>query len=125
MDSPTGYDATATPPDDLTETPIENFIMTMKFIAKNELWDEAQRAVEAAGIGTITVSSAPIRAFRALVTSDLLGGDRLDPAGQKGAQVIAECGCGVASPGPPGHGPVFPTDAGTGTDATVVAPDGG
>ena len=110
---------------DLTETPIENFFSTMKFIAKNDLWDDVEKAVEAAGIGTITVSSAPIRAFRELVKNDLVGNNRLDPAGQKGAQVIAECGCGMGNPGP-GHGPVVPTTTTDGgTDAGAGATDGG
>jgi hypothetical protein len=112
--------ATSTEHEEITETPIENFVATMKFIANNDLWDEAQRAVEKAGIGTIQVSSAPIRVFRELVKSDLLTGDRLGATGQKHAQVIAECGCGMANPGP-GHGPVSPTgggDAGAGDGGT-------
>jgi hypothetical protein len=107
----------------LTETPIENFIDFMKFIALNNLWDDAREALEAAGINTIRVSTEPIEVIRRLINEDLLPNHRLGSAGHKHALVIAECGCGVSSPGPPGHGPVVPTSPGpgdAGTDATVV-----
>src|SRR5688572_26606677 len=109
--------STSTEYEELTETLFENFVATMKFIANNDLWDEGEAAMAAAGITTIQVSSAPIRVFRTLVTDELLAKDRLGDGQRKHAQVIAECGCGVSSPGPPGHGPATPHGGGT--------PDGG
>lgn len=105
---------------ELTETLIENFVATMKFIANNDLWDDGERALRDAGITTIRVSSEPIRVFRAMVTDDLLASDRLAPHQRQHATVIAECGCGVSTPGP-GHGPVSPTSPGgdAGPDATL------
>jgi hypothetical protein len=111
---------------ELTETLVENFIATMKFIANNDLWDSGQRALEAAGIATISVSSEPIRVFRTLVTDDLLANDRLGPAQRRHALVIAECGCGMGSPGPPGHGAEFPRGGpGDAGPETTLATDGG
>jgi hypothetical protein len=111
---------------ELTETPVENFISFVRFLAENNLWDDAREALEAAGIGTIRVSTEPIRVIRKLINDDLLPNNRLGKAGHKHAVVIAECGCGVSMPGPPGHGPAFPTGGPTdaGTDATLP-PDGG
>jgi hypothetical protein len=110
---------------ELTETLVENFVATMKFIARNDLWEKGERALQAAGITTIRVSSEPIRVFRAMVTDDLLANDRLEGPAREHAQVIAECGCGVSMPGP-GHGPVSPTGpVDAGTDATTLPPDGG
>jgi hypothetical protein len=115
---------------EFTETEIDNFIGFMTFIAKNNLWNEAKDALRAAGIDTIKVSTEPIRVIRKLINEGLLPSDRLDETGRKHALVIAECGCGVSSPGPPGHGPVFPTSPGgdAGTNAgipTTATPDGG
>jgi len=106
---------------ELTETLVENFVATMKFIARNDLWDESERALRDAGIATIRLSSEPIRVFRALIKDDLLAGDRLGEPARRHALVIAECGCGVSSPGPPGHGPVTPSAPGPG-DAGSDAP---
>jgi hypothetical protein len=115
---------------ELTETELDNFIGFMTFIAKNSLWEEAKAALLAEGITTIKVSTEPIRVIRKLINEGLLTSDRLDEAGRRHALVIAECGCGVSSPGPPGHGPVVPTSPGSdgGTDAgtpTTVPADGG
>ncbi|WP_199443514.1 hypothetical protein [Umezawaea beigongshangensis] len=115
---------------DLTETPIENFIGFVSFLAKNDLWDEAKQALESAGIGSIHVSTAPVQVIRRLITDELLGNDRLSGSSRKHAQVIAECGCGVTNPGlPPGGQPQFPHgggDAGAdGGHPVVQAPDGG
>ncbi|WP_049567731.1 hypothetical protein [Nonomuraea sp. SBT364] len=105
--------------EELTETNLENFIGFMTFLAKNDLWDEARTALEAAGVSTVRVSTEPIRVIRKMINEEWLPTDRLDPGGRRHALVIAECGCGVSSPGP-GSGPVSPTggggDAGAGGD---------
>jgi hypothetical protein len=106
---------------ELTETPVENFISFVSFLAQNNLWDDARDALQAAGIATIHVSSEPIQVIRDLIKDDLLANNRLGKAGHKHALVIAECGCGVTTPGP-GHGPVSPTSPGpgdAGPDATL------
>jgi hypothetical protein len=117
----------STPADNqLTETDVENFIGFVSFLADNDLWDDAKKSLEAAGVTTVCVSSRPIQVIRKMIDDELLPGERLAPAGRKHALVISECGCGVSSPGPPGHGPVVPTGGGdAGTDASTLAPDGG
>lgn len=112
----------------LTETEIENFAAVVRFIVKNDLWDEAKTALDAAGVTTILVSTEPILVIKQMIAG-LLPGDRLDQAGREHGLVIAECGCGVSTPGPPGHGPEFPHgggDAGPDAGVPVTHPaDGG
>ena len=112
--------ATKIDTDELTETTVENFIGFMKFVAKNDLWDEAQASLSAAGIDTLRVSSRPIRAFRKYIDDELIAKQRLNDAGHKHAVVISECGCGMGNPGP-GHGPVSPHGGGdAGSDASTL-----
>jgi hypothetical protein len=112
--------------EELTRTDIENFIGFVRFLSKNNLWDDVREALEAAGITTVLVSSQPIRVIREMINDGLLNSDRLSPGGRKHALVIAECGCGVSMPGPPGHGPVFPSGGGdAGTDASTPITDAG
>jgi len=99
--------------DELTETTVENFIGFMKFVAKNDLWADAQASLSAAGVDTIRVSSLPIRVFRKFIDDELIANKRLNDAGHKHALVISECGCGMGNPGP-GHGPVSPSGGGDG-----------
>jgi hypothetical protein len=113
--------------DELTTTDVDNFIGFMKFIANNDLWDEAKAALAAAGVDSISVSSQPIRVIRKLIDDELLPGDRLSDDNRRHALVISECHCGVGPPGPPGGPPLFPSgggDAGV-PDATTQPPDGG
>lgn len=116
---------TTTADAELTETLVENFVATMKFVANNDLWDEAQAALAKQGITTIQLSSAPIRAFRALLSDELLPADRLEAPQRKHARAIEECGCGMVGVGPGGH--VKSGADAHGTDAGVpeTLPDGG
>lgn len=102
----------------LTETSVEQFKLFMRFIGDNDLWDEAEQQLRADGIYTVVVSSRPIESIRRLITDKLLTSDRLSRQANAQALVIARCGCGVSSPGPPGHGPVTPSGGGdAGPDA--------
>jgi hypothetical protein len=119
------------PEDDLAETDVDNFVGFMKFIANNNLWDEAKAALAADGVGLIRISGRPIRVIRKMIDQDLLAQARLDGPNHRHALVISESGCGVTNPGPPGGPPQFPTgggDAGTSTvppEATTLPADGG
>lgn len=116
--------------DDLAETDVDNFVDFMKFIANNDLWDEAKAALAADGVDFIRVSGRPIRVIRKLIDDELLSSERLDDRNHRHALVISECHCGVGHPGPPGgppqvpHGPHGPGDAGA-PDAMTLPPDGG
>jgi hypothetical protein len=112
--------------DELTTTDVDNFVGFMKFIANNDLWDEAKAALATAGVDSISISSQPIRVIREMINEELLPGDRLSGGNHRHALVISESHCGVGPPGPPGGPPVFPggSDAGV-PDATTLPPDGG
>jgi hypothetical protein len=106
--------------DDLTETGVDGFADFMKFIANNNLWDEAKAALAADGVEVIRVSSRPIRVIRKMIDEEIIASHRLDDANHRHALVISECHCGVGNPGPPGGAPQFPTgggDAGVPSDA--------
>jgi hypothetical protein len=108
--------------DELTTTDLDNFVDFMKFIANNDLWDEAKAVLAAAGVDSVRISSQPIRVIRKLIDDELLPGDRLSASTRRHALVISECGCGVSTPGPPGGAPQFPSgggDAGV-PDATTL-----
>jgi hypothetical protein len=97
---------------ELLETDIDGFVGVCRFVARNDLWDDVQQALAEAGVASIVVSVEPIRVIRKLIDEVLRDGDRLDDAGHKHAQVIAECACGVGTPGPPT--PVTPHGGGDG-----------
>lgn len=102
--------------DDLAETDVDNFVGFMKFIANNDLWDEAKAALAADGVDLIRISGRPIRVIRKMIDTQLLPGDKLDGGNRDHALVISESHCGVGPPGPPGGAPQFPMpqDAGGG-----------
>lgn len=108
---------------ELLETEIDGFIGVCRFVARNDLWDDVQRALADAGVASIVVSVEPIRIIRKLIDEELRDGDRLDDAGHRHAQVIAECHCGMGNPGP-GTGPVVPHGGGgdAGPDAGTRPP---
>jgi hypothetical protein len=80
--------------DDLTVTDVDSFLDFVRFVARNDLWDEAKAALESQNIHHITVSSAPIRAVRQLIDEELLPGDRLSGSSRRHALAISHCECG-------------------------------
>ncbi|MFD5890563.1 hypothetical protein ACFWHQ_31955 [Streptomyces sp. NPDC060334] len=98
--------------EDFAESDIDNAIEFLRFLAKNDLWDEIKEALRVAGITDVRVSAGPVREIRKMISAQVMPGDRLSRQERIHALVIEECGCG-GSPGP-GHGPVSPSGGGDG-----------
>ncbi|GGY18200.1 hypothetical protein [Streptomyces djakartensis] len=98
--------------EDFAESDIDNAVEFLRFLAKNDLWDETKEALRKAGITDLRVSAAPVREIRQMITAQVMPTDRLSRQERIHALVIEECGCG-GSPGP-GHGPVSPSGGGDG-----------
>ncbi|WAZ19017.1 hypothetical protein STRCI_000036 [Streptomyces cinnabarinus] len=98
--------------ENFAESDIDNAVEFMKFLAKNDLWDEIKETLRVAGITEVRVSAEPVREIRKMISTQVMPGDRLSRQERIHALVIEECGCG-GSPGP-GHGPVSPSGGGDG-----------
>jgi hypothetical protein len=107
----------------LTQTSVKRFTNFMKFIADNNLWEEAHQHLEANGCTELLVSTEPINAMRVLLQQKLSAGTQLTAEARTQAQFIMLCGCGVSMPGPAGGPPKTPPSSGGGGDGG--AGDGG
>lgn len=91
--------------DNLTQISIRRFSFFMKFIAENNLWDEAELYLEDHGCQEIVVSSEPIAAIQNLVKEKSAG----EPVNKRGLRVMASITCGGGHPTPPPKPPpTFP-----------------
>jgi hypothetical protein len=96
----------------LTQTSMTQFRAFMKFVADNNLWDEAETRLKELGYKEIIVSAEPINVIRQLLLEKVAAEHFQEAHAKLGAKAIVECGCGVSNPGPPT--PVFPRGGGDG-----------
>jgi hypothetical protein len=89
----------------LTQTSMTQFRAFMKFVADNNLWDEAEARLNELGYKEIIVSAEPINVIRQLPQEKVATEHFQEAHAKLGAKAIIECGCGVSNPGPPA--PVF------------------
>jgi len=90
----------------LTYVNTKRFHIFMKFIADNNLWEEAVNHLEAHGCTSILVSDEPIRAIQRLLLQKLSAGE-LDAQRERGRPIAESATCGAPLPDP--HTPGSPS----------------
>jgi hypothetical protein len=98
----------------LTPTSVQNFILTMRFVAEHDLWDEIEAHLKHEGCSYFLMSIEPIAATKKLLVNQRRSPKLASAPARARLEDVIACGCGVAPPGPPGGQPQFPHGGGDG-----------